>query len=143
MFTLPVPLPTIPSNVTEPSLSHPPLPEGNASAVYISAVQFDAPGDDTKNLNGEWVRVTNRGDGAVLLDGWTMSDRTGAEPYRFSTFSLQPGCSVTIYTGSGEMNDTSLYWGMTKPLWGNRRDEATLRDGGGNIIDQRSEENSS
>lgn len=144
-LTLPVILPTIPSNITVPmpSLTLPSLQIGNASAIYISAVQFNAPGDDTKNLNGEWVRIANRGDGAVLLTSWTMSDQNSVEPYRFPAFLLLRGSSVTVYTGSGEMNDTSLFMGKTEPLWGNSGDLATLRDGSGNIIDRRSEADSS
>jgi competence protein ComEC len=144
-FTLPVTLPAIPSNVTipVPSLTLPSLQIGNASSVYISAVQFNAPGDDTKNLNGEWVRLANRGDGAVLLTSWTLSDRNSVEPYHFPAFLLLPGSSVTVYTGSGVLNDTALFMGRTEPLWGNSGDLATLKDGGGNIIDQRLEADSS
>jgi competence protein ComEC len=136
---LPVTLPAMPSafTVPVPSLTIPSLQVGNASAVSISAVQFNAPGDDTENLNGEWVRISNRGDGAVLLTGWTLSDRTSAEPYRFPAFLLLPGSSVTVYTGDGTLNDTALFMGRTEPLWGNSGDVATLRDGSGNIIDRR------
>ena len=144
-FGLPVTLPTIPPDITVPvpSLTLPSLQMGNASGIYISAVQFNAPGDDTKNLNGEWVRLGNRGNDAVLLTSWTLADRNSAEPYRFPAYLLLPGDSVTVYTGSGEMNDTSLYMGRTQPIWGNSGDEATLRDGSGNIIDQRAEAGSS
>jgi hypothetical protein len=102
-------------------------------------VQFNAPGDDTVNLNGEWVRLASRGDGPVLLTGWTLADRSSAEPYRFPAFLLLPGNSVTVYTGSGVLNDTALFMGRTEPLWGNSGDRATLRDGSGTIIDQREE----
>jgi beta-lactamase superfamily II metal-dependent hydrolase len=144
-FTLPVTLPTIPSNITVPvpSFTLPSLQVGNASSVSISAVQFNAPGDDTKNLNGEWVRLANRGEDAVLLTGWTLADRNSAEPYRFPAFLLLPGNSVTIYTGTGVLNDTALFMGRTEPIWGNSGDLATLKDGSGNIIDQRSEAGSS
>ena len=106
-------------------------------------MQFNAPGDDTKNLNGEWVRLANRGDDAVLLTSWTLADQNSAEPYRFPAFLLLPGSSVTVYTGSGVLNDTALFMGRTEPIWGNSGDLATLRDGSGNIIDQRSEAGSS
>jgi competence protein ComEC len=144
-FTLPVTIPQIPSNITVmvPTLTLPSLQIGNASSVSISAVQFNAPGDDTKNLNGEWVRLANRGDSPVLLTSWTLADQNSAEPYRFPAFLLLPGSSVTVYTGSGEMNDTSLYMGRTAPLWGNSGDLATVKDGSGNFIDQRSEADSS
>ena len=135
-FVLPGTLPAGPSDPAVPSGTPPQLRIGNASPVFFCAVQFDAPGDDTKNLNGEWVRLANRGDGAVLLAGWTISDRNSVEPYRFPAFLLRPGSSVTIYTGSGEMNTTSLYMGRSGPLWGNNGDEAILRDGSGTVIDR-------
>jgi competence protein ComEC len=153
--TLPpiVTLPTFPGNVAVPlpSLTLPPLPEnwtiptlpaapqiGKASWVYISAAQFDAPGDDRKNLNSEWVRLTNRGEGFVLLSGWTLSDTTGSHRYVLPAFVLMPGSSVIVYSGKGTMNDTALFMGLDEPIWGNTSDEATLKDGSGNIIDQRS-----
>jgi len=111
---------------------------GNASWIYISATQFDAPGDDRHNLNNEWVRLTNRGEGLVLLSGWTLSDRTGSDPYVFPAYILMPGSSVTVYSGKGTMNDTSLFMGREDPLWSNTNDQATLKDGNGNIIDQKS-----
>lgn len=141
---IPVPLPSftlpesLPANLTipVPLLTVPRI--GNASSVYISALQFNAPGDDRQNLNHEWVRLTNRGDGPVLLAGWTLSDKTGSHPYVFPAFVLMPESSVTIYSGWGRMNDTALFMGLDAPLWGNTGDVATLKDGGGTIIDQRS-----
>jgi hypothetical protein len=49
-----------------------------------------------------------------------------------------PGSSVTVYSGKGTMNDTSLFMGLDAPLWGNTNDQATLKDGNGHIIDQKS-----
>ncbi|MFA4862081.1 MBL fold metallo-hydrolase [Methanoregula sp.] len=133
-------LPTIPSNVTVPvpSFTLPPVQIGNASSVHISAAQFDAPGDDRQNLNGEWVRLTNRGRDPVLIAGWTLSDRTTPGIYRFPAFILLPASTVTVYSGTGMMNDTALFMGRTEPVWGNSGDLATLRDGAGTIIDQQS-----
>ena len=133
-------LPAGPPNPAVTSGSPHQLRIGNVSPVFFSAVHFDAPGDDTKNLNGEWIRLANRGDGAVLLTGWTISDRNTAEPYRFPAFLLSPGSMVTVYTGSGEMNATSLYMGRSGPLWGNSGDEAILKDGSGTVIDRTSGE---
>jgi competence protein ComEC len=150
VFTLPtqpvnvsIPLPsfTLPEDSANLTIPIPllPIPQiGNASSVYISALQFDAPGDDRQNLNQEWVRLTNRGDGPVLLAGWTLSDMTGSHPYVFPAFVLMPDSSVTVCSGSGRMNDTALFMGLDAPIWGNSGDVATLKDGGGTIIDQRS-----
>jgi hypothetical protein len=132
-FTLPV----VPENRTIPTL--PAAPQiGNASWVSVNATQFDAPGDDSQNLNGELIRLTNRGEGFVLLAGWTLSDTTGLHPYVFPAFVFTPGSSVTVYSGKGTMNDTALFMGLDEPLWGNTGDMALLKDGSGNIIDQRS-----
>jgi len=124
-------VPAISSPVTLPAIQL-----GNASSVYISAVQFDAPGDDRANLNGEWVQVANRGSGPVLIAGWTLSDRTNRSPYTFPAVVLLPHEFVTVYTGSGAMNDTALFMGQTSPLFGNSGDLVILRDGAGTIIDQ-------
>ncbi|MDD5142151.1 lamin tail domain-containing protein [Methanoregula sp.] len=130
---------SIPANVTIP-VTFPPVQFGNASGVYISRVQFDAPGDDRLNLNGEWVTVGNRGDDAVLIAGWTLSDKTGSGTYTFPAVLLLPSSSVTVFSGSGSMNDTALYMGRSSPLWGNSGDLAILRDGAGTVIDTRAGE---
>ncbi|WAC04085.1 MAG: lamin tail domain-containing protein [Methanoregula sp.] len=107
--------------------------------VVISATQFNAPGDDRENLNGEYIRITNRGTGVVSMNGWTLSDRTGARPYIFPAFLLLPDSSVFVYTGTGAINDTALFMGQTAPVWGNNGDEAVLKDDRGNVVDRRSE----
>lgn len=125
----------IPANVTIP-VTLPPVQIGNASSVSISAVQFDAPGDDRENLNGEWVRVVNRGTGPVLIAGWTLSDKTSSFTYVFPAVLLLPDQPVTVFTGSGTMNDTALYMGRSSPVWGNSGDIAILRDGSGTLADE-------
>ena len=106
--------------------------------VVISATQFNAPDDDRENLNGEYIRITNRGAGAVIMNGWTLSDRTGSKPYIFPAFILFPESSVYVYTGTGAINDTALFMGQTVPVWGNSGDEAVLKDDRGKIVDRRS-----
>ena len=73
-----------------------------------------------------------------MLAGWTLSDMAGSHPYVFPAFVLMPGSSVIVYSGKGRMNDTALFMGLDDPVWGNTGDKATLKDGSGNIIDQRS-----
>ncbi|NMB79343.1 MAG: MBL fold metallo-hydrolase [Methanomicrobiales archaeon] len=140
-ITVPVTIPTIPPDLTVPvpSLTLPPVQVGNSSFIRISAVQFDAPGDDRQNLNGEWVRLTNRGDGPVLVAGWTLTDKTGTEPFTFPAIVILPEESVTVYVGSGTMNSSAVFMGRTTPLFGNSGDFAILRDGSGKIIDKKSE----
>jgi competence protein ComEC len=135
---LSVTLPPVPANLTipVPALTVPQV--GNASSISISATQFDAPGDDRQNLNGEWVQLTNTGNDTVLIAGWTLSDKQSML-YTFPAVFLVPGESVTIFSGTGTLNSTSLFMGKTEPIWGNNRDIVILKDGRGTIIDQRSE----
>jgi competence protein ComEC len=132
-------LPPVPANlaIPVPVLTAPQI--GNASSIYISATQFDAPGDDRQNLNGEWVQLTNKGDDIVLIAGWTLSDVGQSTLYTFPAILLVPGESVTIFSGTGTLNNTALFMGKTEPIWGNSGDIAILKDGRGTIIDQRSE----
>lgn len=127
--------PSAGSTAAEPALTLPAFPAGNASLVSIAGVQFDAPGDDRQNLNGEWVRLANGGNESVILLGWTISDTTGTL-YTFPPFILEPGRAVTVYTGSGWYNDTALFMGRTAPAWGNGGDTAILKDGAGTVIDR-------
>lgn len=129
-------IPASPENTTLPVPDYTFPQFGNTSGVRISSWQFNAPGDDRENLNGEWICVANSGNDPVLLNGWTLADRTGSRIYVFPAFILMPSSSVRIYTGSGSMNDTSLFMGRTVPVWGNTGDTAVLADEWGSIIDQ-------
>ena len=135
-------LPTLPPEALNITFPQPlvPVPQiGNATAIVISAIQFNAPGDDRQNVNGEWVQLANRGDDTVLLAGWTISDNSRSTQYTIPAIVLVPGETVTIYSGSGMLNNTALFMGKTEPVWGNSGDIAILKDGTGKIIDQRSE----
>lgn len=44
--------------------------------IIISAVQFDAPGTDTKlNVNGEWIKISNIGKAPQKMIGWKLTDK--------------------------------------------------------------------
>ncbi len=108
------------------------------SDIVISAVQFDAPGDDRKkeNLNGEWVEISNSGDSDVDLAGWTLND-DGNHVYNFpSNFKIKSGNSVKIHTGSETDTEFDLYWNSGRAIWNNDGDTATLKDKDGKVIDK-------
>jgi hypothetical protein len=85
------------------------------------------------------VQLTNKGDDTVLIAGWTLSDKGQSTLYTFPAIFLVPGETVTIFSGTGTLNNTALFMGKTEPVWGNSGDSAILKDGMGTIIDQRSE----
>jgi len=106
-------------------------------SVYISDINFDAPGNDNQNPNGEWVRITNDGSSGVNMNGWTLSDEGENYEYPFHSFILSPGADVTLFSGSGQDSATELYMGFDRAIWNNDGDVATLKDDQGTIIDQK------
>ncbi len=105
----------------------------------VVEVEADAPGDDSVNLNGEWVRFTNAGSEPVDLDGWEVADESASHRYRFDDLELDPGASVTLFSGCGADDDTSRYWCVSgSAVWNNDGDTVLLRDRQGNIVVSRS-----
>ncbi|HYN31290.1 MAG TPA: lamin tail domain-containing protein [Ilumatobacteraceae bacterium] len=97
-------------------------------------VNADAPGDDSANLNGEWVRFTNAGAEAIDLDGWEVADESSSNRYTFTDLRLEPGTEVTLFSGCGDDDDTNRYWCVSgSAVWNNSRDTVFLRDRNGNI----------
>jgi hypothetical protein len=102
-------------------------------------VNADASGDDGQNLNGEWVRFTNDGGDAVDLDGWEVADESASNRYVFDDLRLEPGRSVTLFTGCGRDDETSRFWCASgSAVWNNSGDTVFLRDDRGNIVSSRS-----
>ena len=108
------------------------------SSVYISSINFDAPGNDHDNLNGEWVKITNGGSESIVMTGWSLSDDGDKHVYRLPSFTLPSGSTVTVFTGSGTNTATKLYMRFSRAVWNNGGDTATLKDISGNIIDRKS-----
>lgn len=108
-------------------------PEAEAELV-IDEVRYDAPGNDNENLNEEWVRISNAGEGLVDMTGWGIKDESASHRYWFpSGFVLAPGEDVTVYTGCGDDFDKDLYWCQTgSAVWNNDGDTAFLTDPNGN-----------
>ena len=107
---------------------------GEIYLVSVCYVQFDAPGEDNENLNGEWVTLCNDGDTDIDMSGWALLNDLGIY-YEFPVgFILRACSSVTVYTGSGEDTETELYWGSSVEVWNNAGDTATLLDSEGNTV---------
>ena len=107
------------------------------SDVRIAAVQYDSPGDDTgsnTSLNREWVKLTNYGDKAQWLTGWTLRDPEGYK-YKFPELKLKPGKSVTIRTGDGTDDRRNLYADFNAYVWNNSGDKAILKDADKDKVD--------
>ncbi len=104
--------------------------------IRISSINYDAPGNDWDNLNGEYVIIRNDGSENTDLTGWHLTD-AASHTFTFPSFTLNTGSTVTIYTGSGSNTQTSLYWGSSTPIWNNDTDTAYLYDADGNLVDNK------
>jgi endonuclease YncB( thermonuclease family) len=90
---------------------------------------WDPPGVDVQNLDGEWIRIQNTSPSrSVDLARWWVRDSM----LRRFTFPrgtvLGPGRTATVHTGSGTRSGTTFYWGLHVTLFPNL-DRVDLGDG--------------
>jgi hypothetical protein len=105
--------------------------------VMIYKIQYDSPGSDTgsnSSLNAEYVVLKNTTRSNRVLTGWTLRDKTGYT-YRFPTFTLKAGATVTIRTGKGSATATNRYYNRSWYVWNNTGDTAYLRTPSGSLAD--------
>lgn len=99
--------------------------------VQIVKVYYDSPGSDrggNVSLNGEYAVLRNMSRQSIQLQNWILRDETGYK-YRFPSFTLKPGKSVTVRSGQGSNTSTTLYWGRKWYVWNNDGDTAGLYRG--------------
>ncbi len=98
------------------------------------AVVADAPGNDHRNPNGEYVIISNTGTATLTLGGWSLCDTAG-HCYTFpASAMLSSGDRVYVYTGPGRSGEGRYYMNRFRAVWNNRGDVATLRDASGRIV---------
>lgn len=103
--------------------------------VRITALHYDAPGNDQVDPNGEWVELTNEGNAPVDLGGYTLKDE-GLHLYTFGAVTLAPGATLLIHSGRGSDTLTDLYWGLAnEAVWNNDGDTAYLHTSTGLFVD--------
>ncbi|UCE38120.1 MAG: thermonuclease family protein [Thermoplasmata archaeon] len=96
-------------------------------SITISILNADAEGDDTKNLNDEYVVFANEGTTSLNMTHWLVLDQANNH-YRFQEFELEAGSFVTLHSGSGVDTEVDIYWASPKPIWNNDGDTLYLRD---------------
>lgn len=105
--------------------------------LRLVAIQADAPGDDHENLNGEYLVLENVANATLDLGGWTIADDGGHTYTVPDGFTLAPGDRVTVYTGDGTDNATSLYWGADSAVWNNDGDTVVVRTANDTVVLER------
>lgn len=106
------------------------------ATITIGTIHYDADGDDSANLNDEWVEFTNTGASDVDLTGWQVKDESASHRYEFPTeFTLAAGATVRLHTGCGTDTAVALYWCKTgTAVWNNSGDTVFVLDQVGNIV---------
>jgi micrococcal nuclease len=103
--------------------------------VKIRFINYDAPGADHLNPNGEWVELVNEGTEAVDLSGFSLKDEAN-HIYTFDAVHLEPGEALAVHSGVGQDGPGSVYWGLIEDaIWSNGGDTAYLRDPEGRLVD--------
>ena len=107
------------------------------NALLTAVVNYDAPGVDEQNLNGEWVRIDNGSPTAVAIGGWWVRD-SALRRYTFPAGTMLPAQgSVYVHVGSGTDTATHKYWGQTSPVFDNPTDDEQAKGDGGYLFDPR------
>ena len=109
-------------------------PTPTQKGVLIAYVNYDAPGNDNYNPNGEYVVIRNYGADPVNLIGWKLRDEAG-HTYIFPDYTLESGETVYVHSGKGTDSDGRLYWGSSHAIWNNGGDTAYLYDSTGKLVD--------
>ena len=107
--------------------------------LAIDRLTYDAPGDDSRNSNGEWIDIINGGRDSASLQGWSIQDESSSHRFRFpDDFTLSAGDRVRISSGCGTPSADHLFWGECDgdAVWSNSGDTAYLLDAFGNVVDR-------
>ncbi|MET0831997.1 MAG: lamin tail domain-containing protein [Acidimicrobiia bacterium] len=110
-----------------------PAPDG----VEISDLVADPEGPDDRSPAGEYVTVENRGDGTVPIGGWVVRDESTANRYEFREDEvLEPGTTITVFSGCGDEAPDERFWCAQSPVWSNGGDTALLLTAEGTVVDR-------
>ena len=104
------------------------------SGLAVATVHADADGPDGDNLNDEYVVLENRGDRTIALSGYTIRDDANHAYTVPDGVELRPGERLTLFTGSGDATDDSLYWGANSPIWNNDGDVVYVETANGTTV---------
>ncbi|RJQ37706.1 hypothetical protein C4559_03150 [Candidatus Microgenomates bacterium] len=107
------------------------------NCVKIISIKADAPGDDNKNKNGEWIEIKNNCLANVNMKGWLIKDNSASNKYEFKDYNLESEKIVYIYSGCGQNAQNKLYWQCPEgkySIWNNSGDNAFLYNEKGEMI---------
>ena len=108
---------------------------GPAAAVRMW-VNWDAEGNDRRNVNGEWVRVKNVDTVNPLpLGGWWVRDSDLRRYVIPAGTTVPPGGSIAVHVGRGSNTAADLFWGLREPAFDNATGDAREIGDGAYLFD--------
>jgi PKD repeat protein len=110
-------------------------PTESSNSVYISAFYVGAP---NQTEDQEYVQIKNNGTTAVNINGWTITDEGAKHVYTFSSYTLSAESMVTLISGLGTNNASTLYWNKDIFIWNNDGDTAYLYNAQGKLVSSKS-----
>ena len=109
--------------------------------LHITSFHANADGDDRVNVNGEYLRVCNVSSHPIDLQGYRLTDMSGRS-FVLPELLVPAGNTIKIHSGHGQNNGNpeeqlSVFLGQDQPVWNNKRDQATIHDRYGRVVDSR------
>lgn len=99
-------------------------------------VNWDAAGNDARNVNGEWIDVVNDDPSRALpLAGWWVRDSDLRRFVLPEGTVVPPGRSLRVHVGAGRASARSLFWGLPRPVFENAVDDGRGRGDGAYLFD--------
>jgi len=99
----------------------------------LVVVQVHPRESGRSSSNDEYVVFKNVGAAPLLLTGWSVSDEMN-QSYLVPQFTIGPGKTFSLYTGSGKNTNEALYWGRRKTVWNKGGDTVIVKDAGGFFV---------
>ena len=112
--------------------------------LHITSFHANAAGDDRENINGEYLRLCNITSLDLNVDGYYISDASGGK-WMFPSVIIPAGHTLKVHSGRGTnatdpREQLAIYLGNDRPIWNNKKDQATIYDRHGRISDSRDHE---
>jgi endonuclease YncB( thermonuclease family) len=98
-------------------------------------VHPNAAGNDSINVNGEYVRIYNNGVRPLSLDGWWLRDSSTRRFHFPAGTAIEPGEHLLVHVGKGRDLPQTLYWGLNTPIFDNPTNDARAIGDGAYLFD--------
>ena len=110
------------------------LSAASSHTALRMTVRADAPGNDHRNPNGEYVVVENTDAAATAIGGWRLCDLAN-HCFRFPPGAvIAGGGRIVVHSGVGRSDGERYYMGRRQAVWNNNGDTATLYDARGATV---------